>query len=1733
MEVSQSISKGSLINKVYCNTTDFPEEQDFCSFYINDAPAWLFVEPDSGDISVTGPIFDSGKINCTICAKNRREKISCKKLTITIYTSYVNNLPHTTSLHENTDNQKNVWRVAARCDVTHTCGAFTCSSLANCDSCSVDNGLFGANVLNIYKRACTKRLCNPCYISDFCGTKDTSIPYTVSCTATGYISTGTATASATLTFTADVNPPFAFAVDLGSSITIGQSIRTGSVVNKVFSNPKETSDDNDNVTFTIEGGRPSWLNVDSVNGDIKVISTLTSETSQSYTVNVCAKNRRNLATCNDLDITMYYNSITSVPYISDLHENTDDKKFIWDVRATCEITYTCFTNYTCSKSVDCDSCSVSNSDNFFGIDGFAVYKKECQNKLCDDCDIAEFCVNAFEFYDYTVPCVRVNENYINFTTGTASLTKRLSFFEDVNPSFDFEIKLGNNIFIGKSIDGTNQTVNKVFSSPNETSDDNDYVKFYIESGDKPDWLAVVRETGEVQVTQKMTSEIADSLSTEICVENRRHHKTCKNLTITIYHTSIKNSPDIVELHENTDRVKMLWRVTGTCDITYTCHGIYTCSETHDCDSCRVTDDYNFFRIAEPEHEVYKKQCKVPLCKTCYIADFCANENESYHYTVDCVKTNYNNFGNFTSGHGINTSSLSFYKDVVPELYYAEGTHVNVFKNNSFVGTVINKMISNPIEEEDDNDNITYYTTIEPRPSWIHNKQLFTLDTSNGNIKVAEPLTDQFSYSFNMTNCVINRRGFEHCENFDITLWACYQTPNCTDQEILDLWDTHGILGHSSNNSLFKMIYPQPIYHFPDFRNTWSQLTWALENGGFEEATIDPLTEYCGTTPECSSDSVTNDTELAVSSVIFNVQNLVTNPNSFQALEYSLTTKHPDLFEINSTTGLIRTTSKIPAKYPSTTYVLNAFVTDVDSCGTYSVCPLFLHVTYVNYPLNITNLPNTSPVKILEDEDTNMLLYTIETYDRNPDDDVLCSVSNPDENKPFYIDETFKGSGIFVIKNHVAGTNTERQLSEPSYTITIRCVDSLGDGDTGDLSIDVIPNTGPTLTTLTGTLNRDVDQSTVFMGMTLLTERAMDAEGDSLNYTCTVDNSNNPLTCFVDESFVLIKLRRNVSITTERGKVFAIDVCVGDPKHPNHDCGRLEVTFNSSNSYPSIINLPFVKHVPEDSVIGTVLFTPEVEDIDLPVEPKTFDMTVLPASASGYFSLDKSTGSVILSKKLDYESLQKYSVLMRVHDTYLRSQSSKVLVINVTDVNEPNRISAKFTTKTFKETKKRGTKFDFELECSDEDFYDQQTLTIVSGTYKDYFSLNNSDRKIYLEKVWDLEDPVTRLPSSTMITVQCEDSANHTAIEYLEFVIEDVREQRPDISYALPSGESTLILQINSSTPLALVLLTVTVHLNANERDIFSFGIIGNGLGRKYFRMERVYPRKRSTDTVQAQLKLRQPMKLNYHKSFSFNIKVSDGGTPPLISAIPMSVNYTADAHVPKEADINKCVTCSHTGRSLIGMLVVECLIIAGLFVHGLVAMGIICKSNNRLKKLFSKAGKKIYKGRWKITSNPAKTRFKPRNQGLNAGGSRSKPDSAIPSSSSSSLEGEEEVSGSRRYSTARADHVARHKFHAKRYTTGMDWGPSTSTGLPRPIYSQDVTGETEPEGIGRTLAQIVRERRKVRKEESIIISRVLGRKKSSGGDSRSKLAFGLPIKNVTSSGALPGGIYAGREGYET
>ncbi|XP_052242326.1 uncharacterized protein LOC127852411 [Dreissena polymorpha] len=262
-----------------------------------------------------------------------------------------------------------LWTETAKCDIKYACESFTCSSLVDCDSCSVKNDLFYTNNMFIYKRACLDGPCGPCDINRYCADAGESYSYLISCvTSDGRLTTGTASQTSSLLFYADIDPPFSFDPNIGDSIQIGQSIQgTGQILNRITSDPQEEPDDYDTITFYISGSSPSWLAVDSskeerkYNGNIKVVTSLSAETEASYMVTFCAENRR----------------------------------------------------------------------------GFKVFKNECEDNVCEPTDISKFCVDANEFYDYTVSCWRLNDNYSGFTTGTAYLTKRLSFCEDVNQSFAF------------------------------------------------------------------------------------------------------------------------------------------------------------------------------------------------------------------------------------------------------------------------------------------------------------------------------------------------------------------------------------------------------------------------------------------------------------------------------------------------------------------------------------------------------------------------------------------------------------------------------------------------------------------------------------------------------------------------------------------------------------------------------------------------------------------------------------------------------------------------------------------------------------------------------------------------------------------------------------------------------------------------------------------------------------------------------------------------------------------------------------------------------------------------------------------------------------------------------------------------------------------------------------------------------------------------------------------------
>ncbi|WAR25379.1 FAT2-like protein [Mya arenaria] len=515
-------------------------------------------------------------------------------------------------------------------------------------------------------------------------------------------------------------------------------------------------------------------------------------------------------------------------------------------------------------------------------------------------------------------------------------------------------------------------------------------------------------------------------------------------------------------------------------------------------------------------------------------------------------------------------------------------------------------------------------------------------------------------------------------------------------------------------------------------------------------------------------------------------------------------------------GAITTTQTLPASYPSTTYSLNAFVTDKLSCTAYA-------------DLTITNLPDS--VNIHEDEKTELTLFTVQTTDNNTDDSVTCLITNEEDNKPFFIEETYSGSDVWVVKNYVAGTNEERQLSaiKQTYTLNIDCHDTFGAGESKNLTITVTPNEGPTLTTLN-----------------------------------------------TDGSLVEIKLRRNVSIVTENGRSDSIEVCVGDAKHPNHYCAHLNVTFNTDG--------------------------------------------------------DTSTGVVTLLRSLDFESLSKYTLTFTVNDGYLSSLQSYILVLNVTNVNEGNTITATKTSITFKETAKVGRIFDFGLQCLDEDHEEALTFSIIGGNHMDYFVLNTTNRKIYLAKEWDLEGS-DNLPSTDSLTVQCEDAGGLSSTVELTFNIVDVNEHPPSVACTLPNGNtcpstlSEMKFELKSDSSITDSLLTVTCA----EPDGCNFDCVGNGLCKKYFRLVPKTTRKRSTGASSADLKLKQELDFNYNKEFVITIKISDLNDPPKFTGVSLLINYTATPPSPTPAVTSNCVTCSSQGRVLVGVLTVEC-IIAGLLV---------------------------------------------------------------------------------------------------------------------------------------------------------------------------------------------------------
>lgn len=317
----------------------------------------------------------------------------------------------------------------------------------------------------------------------------------------------------------------------------------------------------------------------------------------------------------------------------------------------------------------------------------------------------------------------------------------------------------------------------------------------------------------------------------------------------------------------------------------------------------------------------------------------------------------------------------------------------------------------------------------------------------------------------------------------------------------------------------------------------------------------------------------------------------------------------------------------------------------------------------------------------------------------------------------------------------------------------------------------------------------------------------------------------------------VYLRRDVSIIDEDGIIYAIEICIRDLTHTLQPaiCGRLNVTFVSSQKYPVLSNLPANVTFSEDAAGGTTLYDVDVDDENLD-SVHTFSMAVDPPEAASMFSLHTPTGILTLqpAANFDYEERQIYTFLFAVKDQYLTALEKKELTVNIDNVNESPSITIVQETVSFDEDTVPGTILSKSLaSCSDVDNGDTHTFSIENSTYSTFFSIDATTSRLSLAQEWDLE---ALLPKSAQLNIVCTDAGGLTSSKLIGISVAPVNEIDPVI---VPTS---MMVAVDSNTTVVENLgeITSATDDDIDDDGVFLYTIVGVGQGKKYFTMTNGY-----------------------------------------------------------------------------------------------------------------------------------------------------------------------------------------------------------------------------------------------------------------------------------------------------
>ncbi|KAK3732012.1 hypothetical protein QZH41_016882, partial [Actinostola sp. cb2023] len=423
---------------------------------------------------------------------------------------------------------------------------------------------------------------------------------------------------------------------------------------------------------------------------------------------------------------------------------------------------------------------------------------------------------------------------------------------------------------------------------------------------------------------------------------------------------------------------------------------------------------------------------------------------------------------------------------------------------------------------------------------------------------------------------------------------------------------------------------------------------------------------------------------------------------------------------------------------------------------------------------------------------------------------VLTVSATDQDSSDNLTYSLTGSNHFSIASSSGLINTAQTLDYEtlsSYSLTV----TVSDGTTTTTSaITITVNNNNDVPVFTNApYTAVVDENSA--GSAVYTVSATDADSDSLQYFISGAGSEdfvlNPTTGVVTLSQALNYERKPYYFLT----IFVLD---GSSRVSTN----LNVTVNNTNDAPSFVNAPYTTQIVENRVTGSNVYKVTGSDEDTS-DTLTYSMS---GTNNGHFAIGSSTGVMTTAQVLDYESVNSYSLTVKVSDG--TTSVSTPLTISVTDANDSpvftaapyntsvNENDASATVYTVSATDQDTGRLSVSLYRLQYDVYDHRVSIDENTGAGSYFNISSAG-VLTLAKSLDYE-------SSEMfpLTIAVTDNGVATKSSQVsaDVAVAPVNEHTPVFTN---SGSYSVSLSEDSSAG------TEVLRVTANDADKASHGIV--------------------------------------------------------------------------------------------------------------------------------------------------------------------------------------------------------------------------------------------------------------------------------------------------------------------